>query len=94
MGLSRSVMRLLTFTSISQVFPAVCNSGTEGEYRKQNLLRIVKLSAAQGWVVSATFRQIYSQNTSPVAIVQEAIGNVVRGWVKQIFIYVMAGEVY
>ena len=53
---------------------------------EKGTLRIVKLSAAQGWVVSATFGQIYSQNTSPVPILQEASGNVMNEYVKQISI--------
>jgi len=49
-------------------------------------VHIVKLSAAQGWVFSANFRQIYYQNTIPVPILQEASGSVMKEWLKQIFI--------
>jgi hypothetical protein len=41
----------------------------------------------QGGVVSATFRQIYSQRTSPVPTLQEASGNVIKEWEKQVYIY-------
>jgi hypothetical protein len=90
MGLSRPVMGLLYIYFFFQGFPAVRQSATEGDYRKKNLLPIVKLSAAQGWVVSATFRQIYSQNTCPVPTVQEASGNVMRESVTDLYLVVMA----
>jgi hypothetical protein len=38
---------------------------------KGTALFIVNCSATEGWVASAAFRQIYSQYTSPLHMVQE-----------------------
>jgi len=63
--------KIILSTSVSDIFPAACHGGTGGEY--SNKSTIFKLSAAQRWVVIATFRQIYSHYNTPVPILQEIV---------------------
>ena len=73
-----------------QGFAAICHSGTQASIATN--VPIFNVNAAHGLVVIAKFRHIYSLHICLAPTVQEGSANIVKGWEKQIFIYLFTSS--